>query len=156
MSDEPSDSTTDESNSETTTNAESSFTADITDTESSAPTDTDDGSSTTESPGARSSESDSSDGWGSEADDPGHETGVPSARGRPVTTYLFWGAFGLLSVMAVVAIIGFYNSVSSAIDVWIASDYQPIFRSIFNLVVLLVCALGLSLLVRQMGIPEST
>jgi hypothetical protein len=88
---------------------------------------------------------------GTAGDDGDHsaESDLNSAMKR----YAIWGAFGLLSIVAVVATVGLYTSVSAAIDVWISSDYQPVFRALFNLVVVLVCALGLSVLIRRIDVP---
>jgi hypothetical protein len=62
--------------------------------------------------------------------------------------YMFWAAFGLLGLLTAVALFGFYTSVTRVINIWITDQYQPIFNAVFNLVVVLACLVGLSLLVR--------
>jgi uncharacterized membrane protein YhaH (DUF805 family) len=61
---------------------------------------------------------------------------------------MFWAAFGLLGLLTAVALFGFYTSVTRVINIWITDQYQPIFNAVFNLVVVLACLVGLSLLVR--------
>lgn len=127
-----------------------------TDTDPSSPTDSTgaEPSGTPASPGTvQSRHGGSGDETTPRDDQPG---AVASGFESSMTRYLFWGAFGLLSVLAVVATAGLYVSVSSTIDVWIGSDYEPVFRALFNLVVVLVCALGLSLLLRRIDISGST
>lgn len=69
----------------------------------------------------------------------------------PVRQYLAWGALAVLSVLAVVALIQFYSSVGAAIDLWVASEYRPIIRAVFNLAVLLLAGGGISWLVRELS-----
>lgn len=83
-------------------------------------------------------------------DDPGRFSLSGSGYER-MTTTLFWGAFGLLALLAVVATVSLYTSVSTIIDVWVAPDYRPVFRAAFNLAVVLACAIGLSLLVDRLN-----
>ncbi|PSQ58964.1 MAG: hypothetical protein BRD23_05530 [Halobacteriales archaeon SW_9_67_25] len=71
-------------------------------------------------------------------------------RGGKLSTYLVWGAVAVLFVLAVVATAGLYSSVGRVIDIWIAPDYQPVFRAAFNLAVVLACVAGLSVLVRRL------
>ncbi|PSQ33475.1 hypothetical protein BRD09_00740 [Halobacteriales archaeon SW_10_68_16] len=77
------------------------------------------------------------------------ETDGPSLGGDKLSTYLLWGAVVVLFVLAVVATAGLYSSVGRVIDIWIAPDFQPLFRAAFNLAVVLVCAAGLSVLLRR-------
>lgn len=65
-----------------------------------------------------------------------------------IAGYMFWAAFGLLSLFAAGALFGFYTSVQSIIDIWITAEYQPIFTALFNLVMVVACLVGLSVLVR--------
>ncbi|MCU4740978.1 hypothetical protein OB955_13240 [Halobacteria archaeon AArc-m2/3/4] len=71
--------------------------------------------------------------------------------GGPVRQYLAWAALAVLSMLAVVALVQFYSSVGAAIDLWIASEYQPIMRAAFNLAVLLLAGGGISWLVRELS-----
>jgi hypothetical protein len=66
--------------------------------------------------------------------------------------YLYWGAFGLLFLAGAAAAVGFYFSVMDLIDIWVAADFKPVFRMLFNLAVVLVTVLGLSVLVRRSDI----
>jgi len=70
------------------------------------------------------------------------ETALP----EKMTAYLLWGTVAVLFLVGVVAFVGLYRSVGSIIDIWIAPDFQPLVRAAFNLTVVLVCALGLSVL----------
>ena len=72
-----------------------------------------------------------------------------SDRSEKLPTYLVWGAVAVLFVLAVVATAGLYSSVGRVIDIWIAPDFQPLFRAAFNLAVVLACAAGLSVLLRR-------
>jgi len=76
-----------------------------------------------------------------------------SQRSGKLRSYLVWGAVAVLFVFAVVAMAGLYSSVGRVIDIWIAPDYQPLFRAGFNLAVVLACATGLSVLVRRLDGP---
>lgn len=67
--------------------------------------------------------------------------------------YLYWGAFLGLSLFGAVAVVGFYSSVMNIIDIWISPDFKPVFRMLFNLTVVLIALLGLSVLVRRLDIP---
>ncbi len=67
-----------------------------------------------------------------------------------VFAYLQWGALVVLVSLAVVALLRFYTSASAAIAAWAAPAYEPAFQASFNLVVLLVCAVGVSLLAREL------
>lgn len=73
------------------------------------------------------------------------ETALPER----MTAYLIWGTVAVLFLVGVIAFVGLYRSVGSIIDIWIAPDFRPLFRAAFNLAVVLVCALGLSVLIRR-------
>ena len=72
-------------------------------------------------------------------------------RSVPITTYVQWGALVGLLVLAMIAAIQFYTSASRAISLWITSEYVPIFQAGFNLVLLLLAAIGISLLTRRLS-----
>lgn len=80
---------------------------------------------------------------------PADDGGVFDSDSKPIT-YLSWGAFAVLLLLALVATVRFYLSASNAISIWIAPDWVPIFQSAFNLAVLFACGVGLSILVRRM------
>ena len=61
------------------------------------------------------------------------------------------GALVALSLVALLATFRFYFAASEAITVWIADDYVSVFQAAFNLLVLVVCLYGVSLLVRRLG-----
>ncbi|MFB6179076.1 MAG: hypothetical protein ABEI77_05060 [Halorientalis sp.] len=71
--------------------------------------------------------------------------------GKEATTYLYWGAFGTLLLLALIATVRFYLSASNAISQWVAPAYVSAFQAVFNLAVVLACGVGLSLLVRRMS-----
>lgn len=69
--------------------------------------------------------------------------------GQPaIQDYLLKGALVFFAALIVVATAGVYTSTSAAIRTWVATEYQPIFRAGFNLVVLLIAGLGISLVIR--------
>jgi len=87
----------------------------------------------------------------SEADEGAVEsTQRPDVDVGTVVTYVQWGALLALGILAVVAGIGLYGSLSSIIDVWIAERYQPIASAAFNFAVLSVAAGGMFGLVRRL------
>lgn len=65
-----------------------------------------------------------------------------------IQEYLLKGALVFFAGLVVVATAGVYTSTSAAIRTWVAIEYQPIFRAAFNLVVLLIAGLGISLIIR--------
>lgn len=75
---------------------------------------------------------------------------------RDVVRYLYWTALAALVLLAAVALLRFYLSASRAISVWVTREYRPLFQAAFNLVVLLVTGVGISLLVRRLVRPEPT
>lgn len=82
-----------------------------------------------------------------EPDDTDEATETPLP--EKMTAYLLWGTVAVLFLVGVVAFVGLYRSVGSIIDIWIAPDFRPLVRAAFNLAVVLVCALGLSVLIRR-------
>jgi hypothetical protein len=75
---------------------------------------------------------------------------APGPLAGDATTYLYWGAFATLLLLALFATLQFYTSASRAISIWVADDFVPVFQAAFNLAVVLACGVGLSLLVRRM------
>lgn len=65
--------------------------------------------------------------------------------------YLLKGALIVLGVIAVAALFGFYSSMMAVINEWVARRFQPIFKAVFNLVVLLVAGIGISLILRKLS-----
>ncbi|UPW00824.1 hypothetical protein M0R88_01665 [Halorussus gelatinilyticus] len=64
---------------------------------------------------------------------------------------LYRAALGLFVLLAVVAVVQLYASVNATIATFVADEYRPLFRAAFNLVVLLVSGLGISLTVRELS-----
>lgn len=64
--------------------------------------------------------------------------------------YAELAALGVLSLLAAVAVFRFYTAASRAIDIWISSDFVPVFQAAFNLVVLFLAVAGISVLLRRM------
>ncbi|WP_018258648.1 hypothetical protein [Halomicrobium katesii] len=72
-----------------------------------------------------------------------------SNTGQRVIDALQWAAFAMLILVALIATLQFYFAASNAIRNFVTPDYRPLFQAIFNLVILLASALGLSVLVRR-------
>jgi len=70
---------------------------------------------------------------------------------RSIAVYAQWAVFAILTLVALIATLQFYFSASSAIDTFVTERYRPLFRAAFNLVVVLACGLGLSVLVRRLA-----
>ncbi|MFC7200201.1 hypothetical protein [Halospeciosus flavus] len=64
---------------------------------------------------------------------------------------LRWAAVAGLGLVALVATFSLYTSLQSIIALWVADAYQPLFEAVFNLVVLLLAAGGISRLARGFG-----
>lgn len=63
--------------------------------------------------------------------------------------YLYRGAFVALALFGLFAATQFYLNASRTITVWVANDYRPLFQAAFNLVVVIACGLGLTVLVER-------
>lgn len=70
---------------------------------------------------------------------------------RDVRAYLHWGALVGLGLLAAAATLQLYGSATRAIRLWVTSDFQPVFVATFNLVVLLVAAIGISIVLKRMA-----
>lgn len=68
-----------------------------------------------------------------------------------VRTTLYRAALALFTLLAVVAVVRLYGSVNATIDAFVTREYRPLFRTAFNLVVLLVAGIGISWTVRELG-----
>lgn len=73
--------------------------------------------------------------------DPDADGLVDAARARRLFDYAV--AAGLF-LLALVAVVGLYTAVSSAIATWVTPEFRPLFRAAFNLVVLLGAGAGLA------------
>lgn len=71
---------------------------------------------------------------------------------RDVRSYLYWGALVGFALLAARATLQLYGSANRAIRIWIAPDFQPVFVAAFNLVVLLVAAIGISIVLKRMDV----
>lgn len=74
---------------------------------------------------------------------------------QKIAGYLYWGTFGGVFLLGTFAAFGFYQSVIEIIDIWVSEDFKPIYRAVFNLLVVLLSVLGISLLVRRLGVSFS-
>jgi len=68
-----------------------------------------------------------------------------------IRTNLYRAALGLFALLALVAVVQLYASVTATINTFIADQYRPLFRAAFNLVVLLVSGIGISWCVRELS-----
>ena len=69
---------------------------------------------------------------------------------KTIVDHLQWALFVILLLVVLVATFRFYFATSWAIDQFVTGRYRSIFQAGFNLAILLVSGLGLSLLVRNM------
>jgi len=76
-------------------------------------------------------------------------TGSADSRAARIVEYVELGALGVLAILGVVAVFGAYASGLSAVDTWVADEYRSIFRTVFNLVVLGLVGIGMSVLLRR-------
>ncbi|WP_181687120.1 hypothetical protein [Halorhabdus salina] len=74
---------------------------------------------------------------------------LPDERTSKIVEYLELGALSVLALLGIIAVFGAYTSAMGAIDTWVAREYDSIFRTVFNLVVLGLVGIGLSVLVRR-------
>ncbi|MFB6101140.1 MAG: hypothetical protein ABEJ73_01070 [Haloplanus sp.] len=78
----------------------------------------------------------------SESDDEG--------TGARVRRYANYAVLIVLGLLAFVAIVRLYLSVSNVIATWITDEYRSLFQAAFNLVVLLVAGVGISYQLRRL------
>ncbi|WP_338728952.1 hypothetical protein [Haladaptatus sp. DJG-WS-42] len=81
-------------------------------------------------------------------------TAVRTASVDDLPTYLYWGALVGLALLAAIATLQFYFSVGRIISIWVARDYQPVFQAVFNLIILLLTGIGISLIVTRLRNSE--
>jgi uncharacterized membrane protein len=77
------------------------------------------------------------------------EEATTSDRGR-VRQYANYAVLLVLGLLAFVAVIQLYLSVSNVIRTWIEPEYRSLFQAAFNLVVLLAAGLGISYQLRRL------
>lgn len=82
------------------------------------------------------------------ADETGDGIALPSREQTLIR--LYWVAVAGIVLLGTFAVIRLYSSVSQAISIWVASEYEPILQAGFNLIVLLVALLLAALLVRRL------
>lgn len=63
--------------------------------------------------------------------------------------FAYKGAFAVLLLLALFATVQAYLSAGQAINIWVARGYRPIFHAAFNVGVVLICGIGLSVLFRR-------
>ncbi|GAA0672135.1 hypothetical protein ACFQDG_11150 [Natronoarchaeum mannanilyticum] len=90
------------------------------------------------------------DGSGAADRDPdGAADGLARIDDGPIAT-LYWAGLAAAVAFGGFALYRFYASVTTAIDVWVAADYEPLLQAAFNFAVLLGAAVVASLLVRRL------
>jgi len=70
--------------------------------------------------------------------------------GRNVRRYANYAVLLVLGLLAFVALLRLYFSVSNAITTWITAEYRSLFQAAFNLVVLLAAGVGISYQLRRL------
>ncbi|AZH26241.1 hypothetical protein [Haloplanus aerogenes] len=70
--------------------------------------------------------------------------------GPRVRRYANYAVLLVLGLLAFVAVIQLYLSVSNAIRTWINPEYRSLFQAAFNLVVLLAAGVGISYQLRRL------
>lgn len=80
---------------------------------------------------------------------PGADDGSLSR--RTIVEYLQWALFAILVLVLLISTLQFYNAATSTINTFVAPRFRPPFRMAFNLAMVLVSGLGLSLLVRRLA-----
>jgi len=74
----------------------------------------------------------------------------PAEEGRDIVEYTQWAAFGILVFVAFVAAVRLYFAASASVETFVTRRYQPLFMMGFNLAVLLLSGVGLSVLLRRL------
>jgi len=70
--------------------------------------------------------------------------------GVRVRRYANYAVLAVLGLLAFVAVVRLYLSVSNAIGTWVTHEYRSLFQAAFNLVVLLVAGVGISYQLRRL------
>jgi len=70
--------------------------------------------------------------------------------GHRVRRYANYAVLIVLGLLAFVAVIQLYLSVSNVIRTWITSEYRSLFQAAFNLIVLLAAGVGISYQLRRL------
>lgn len=81
---------------------------------------------------------------------PGGKTDGSAVDADDVITYLQWGTLLAFAVLAVVAGIGLYTGLGSIIEVWVASEYQPVAQTGLNLGLLAAAVAGITVIIRRL------
>ncbi|WP_248896198.1 hypothetical protein [Haloplanus halobius] len=67
-----------------------------------------------------------------------------------VRRYANYAALLLLGLLAFIAVIRLYLSISNAITTWITHEYRSLFQAAFNLIVLLLAGVGITYQLRRL------
>jgi len=78
------------------------------------------------------------------------ETETGDGDGNRVRRYANYVVLLVLGLLAFVAVIRLYLSVSNAIGTWITAEYRSLFQAAFNLIVLLAAGVGISYQLRRL------
>ncbi|GAB3312734.1 hypothetical protein EI982_16670 [Haloplanus rallus] len=70
--------------------------------------------------------------------------------GARVRRYANYAILVVLGLLAFVAVVRLYLSVSNAIGTWVTREYRSLFQAAFNLVVLLAAGVGISYQLRRL------
>lgn len=97
---------------------------------------------------AAGSPGDAASGDGGGAAAPSGDDRLPDA--DRVAVLLQWALLAALVLFGLAAAVGLYANVTRLIELWIVEEYRPAAAAGFNLVVLLVAALGVSRLLGRL------
>jgi uncharacterized membrane protein len=85
-----------------------------------------------------------------DGNDASENTEEATTNGRNVRQYANYAVLLVLGLLAFVAVIQLYLSVSNVIRTWIEPEYRSLFQAAFNLIVLLAAGLGISYQLRRL------
>jgi len=69
---------------------------------------------------------------------------------RDVSRLVRYALLAGLTLLALIALVRLYFAVSNAIDLWITREFRSLFHAAFNLVVLVLAAIGISWQIRSL------
>jgi uncharacterized membrane protein len=78
------------------------------------------------------------------------EAGDEDDGGRNVRRYANYAILLVLGLLAFVAVVRLYLTVSDVIATWVTDEYRSLFQAAFNLVVLLLTGVGISIQLRRL------
>jgi len=78
------------------------------------------------------------------------EPTAETSTGNDVRRYANYAILLVLGLLAFVAVIRLYFSVSNVITTWITNEYRSLFQAAFNLIVVLAAGVGISYQLRRL------